>query len=433
MRIQSNPISWLVICGLLAFIQPSQAKTTTLELISGLSLDTTGDSDGDQLSDGIERTLLGTLPDLLDTDGDGESDFQETLISSNPLSEIIRPPSDIKSLELVAEFHFDTTEDGDEDGLSDGFERVVFGLNPSLADTDGDLVTDFLETLRETNPFRGPASSATIALELITEFQLDTTGDTDQDRISNGLERALLGLDPLLADSDGDGESDFAEILRGLNSLSPQNATPITTTLELLAALTLDTTQDRDEDGLTDGIESNLIFTSATLADTDLDGVSDFREILLQENPFFKTQLIVARTLELLARLQLDTTVDRDQDGLSDGVEMHITFTDFQLIDTDGDGTPDDVEVLLGTNPYFQVSPPNDLRPVIQVNGITNDTMILTIDAAGARLIVLEATEDFIDWQQIATISVDANDPNPPSLAIPTDTDHAFFRIITRE
>jgi len=365
MRIQTGSLPWLLICGWLALSQAVQAKTTTLELISQISLDTTGDTDGDRLSDGLER--------------------------------------------------------------------IVFGLNPELADSDGDDLSDFFELLRQTNPLQHAAPDTTATLELIASLQLDTTEDSDDDRLSNGLERVVLGLDPLLADSDGDGESDFAEILRGLNALSPETAAPIVKTLELLASLSLDTTDDSDGDGLTDGAESNRWFTSVNLADSDLDGVLDFREILLQENPFHRARELVARTLELMAQLQLDTTVDRDQDGLSDGVEMHITFTDFRLLDTDGDGDPDNIEVLLGTNPFFHATPPDDLRPIVRVDSVIDNTLTLTIDAAGAKRITLEATNDFANWETIATITVEANDPNPPSVAIPTDTDHAFFRIIRQE
>ncbi len=433
MKTLFNHVPWLMLFSILLLSPQVNAKTTTLEFISAFSLDTTGDTDGDRLSDGIERTLLGTFPDLADSDGDGESDFNETLLAGNPLSVASPVSPNTKTLELVAALQLDTTGDTDQDLLSDGLESILLGTNPNLADTDGDLVSDFLETLRATNPFKEIIQELNIELELIAKVLLDTTGDSDQDRLSDGLERFLIGSDPLLADTDGDGDLDFDEILRGLNALSPKGSPPLSTTLELLAALRLDTTGDSDGDRLTDGMETNLTFTSVTLADTDLDGVSDFREILLQENPFFKASQLIARTIEILARLQLDTTVDRDQDGLSDGLEQHVTFTDFQLVDTDGDGSPDDIEILLGTNPFFDSRPPVNLRPVIQVDGVIDNTLVITIDTGGSKSIIVEATNNFLEWQPIATFTIDDNDPNPPSVAIPTDTDHAFFRIISRE
>ena len=75
------------------------------------------DSDGDGLSDSIER-IIGTDPHSIDTDSDGLSDFEEVLIGTNPFK-----------------------KDTDSDGFTDG-EEVALGTNPLLSDTDGDGVDD---------------------------------------------------------------------------------------------------------------------------------------------------------------------------------------------------------------------------------------------------------------------------------------------------
>ena len=79
-----------------------------------------GDSDGDGLTDCIERDVLGTDPLNRDTDGDGLEDGTE-----------------------VIAYHTDPLKtDTDGDGLSDGNEVKVVGTDPTVADTDRDGCAD---------------------------------------------------------------------------------------------------------------------------------------------------------------------------------------------------------------------------------------------------------------------------------------------------
>ncbi|MDC0325484.1 hypothetical protein OAM01_01885 [bacterium] len=365
MIIKQSAILWLLTCLLIFYQHGMQAKTVSLELIYDISLDTTGDTDGDQLSDGLEFGLLGTSFDLADSDGDGQSDFFEALIKSNPLSKI-------------------------------------------------------------------PLSQSQI-IELIADFDLDTTGDVDKDGLSNGMESILLGLDPNLGNTDRDQLSDFEEILRGLNPHLFANPIKVETTLDVIASLVIDTTSDSDGDLLTDGVELNLFFTQLNQADSDLDGINDFREILLRGNPFKGIKSTISQTLNLLARLQLDTTVDRDQDGLSDGIETHVTFTDIQLVDTDGDGLSDDIEILFGGNPFLGTLPPNPIQPVLGVEGVVDGTLQISVFAEGAKVIILEESREFNLWNRIDTITFEEGDGSAKIISIPINTEHSFFRIITVE
>lgn len=86
------------------------------------------DSDGDGLSDRLER-LLGTDPFNADTDGDGVSDFDE----------VRRHRTDPLAV------------DTDGDGLTDA-EELALGTDPRLADTDGGGVPDGVEVENGTNP-----------------------------------------------------------------------------------------------------------------------------------------------------------------------------------------------------------------------------------------------------------------------------------------
>ncbi len=92
----------------------------------------------------------------------------------------------------------DEESDSDDDGISDGFERLR-GMNPHHRDTDGDGISDDAET--KTNPL---------------------WPDTDHDGLLDGEELALL-LDPLNPDSDNDLFSDGCERLRGSNPLESQS------------------------------------------------------------------------------------------------------------------------------------------------------------------------------------------------------------------
>lgn len=79
--------------------------------------------------------------------------------------------------------------DADDDGLSNSREREL-GLNPDVADTDGDGLLDGDEVdVHNTDPLNA---------------------DSDGDGLADGLE-IESGADPSVADTDGDGYSDLSE------------------------------------------------------------------------------------------------------------------------------------------------------------------------------------------------------------------------------
>jgi hypothetical protein len=135
-------------------------------------------------------------------------------------------------------------------------------------------------------------------------------GDPDPDADGLGdCAEAGLGTDPALADSDGDGLSDGAEIaLHGTDPLDP----------------------DSDDDGLSDGDEI-AAGTDPGNPDSDGDGLADGPEV-----DAHGTDPLVG---------------DSDGDGLSDGLEVMVHRTDPLLLDTDGDGFSDGDEIAAGTDP----------------------------------------------------------------------------------
>jgi Bacterial TSP3 repeat/Prealbumin-like fold domain len=141
--------------------------------------------------------------DDVDSDGDGLSDAQEATLGTDPAN-----------------------PDSDEDGLLDGAE-VTAGTDPTLYDTDGDGFGDNAEVANGTDP-NDPASVP----------PGEPTIDTDGDMLTDAQE-AELGTNPELADSDGDGLTDFAEI--GFEPGSGTGTDPLVV--------------DTDGDGMGDGDE----------------------------------------------------------------------------------------------------------------------------------------------------------------------------------
>lgn len=128
--------------------------------------------------------------------------------------------------------------------------------------------------------------------------QQGATTDTDGDGLPDVLEQEgwlvrvtkldgtvverLVTSDPLLADTDGDGLSDYEEYLNSLDPRSPDtDADGLTDLEEVLFFGTDPTRADTDGDGLSDGQEVLQYGTSPLLSDTDGDQLDDRYEILL--------------------------------------------------------------------------------------------------------------------------------------------------------
>ncbi len=101
--------------------------------------------------------------------------------------------------------------DSDGDGLPDVVERDN-GTDPLLWDTDGDNVGDLVEILTSVDPLSPDVFDQCADLE--------TPGrDSDRDGLAN-CEESLLGTDPSMADTDGDGLPDGMELASGTDYLN---------------------------------------------------------------------------------------------------------------------------------------------------------------------------------------------------------------------
>ncbi|WP_284037108.1 DUF3289 family protein [Neobacillus sp. 114] len=148
----------------------------------------------------------------------------------------------------------------------------------------------------------------------------------------NAYKQALFGLEKAgysfnteffdsTSDTDGDTITDGIEFLEGMNPFK----------------------KDTDGDGLKDNIEYEVkSFISPTKYDTDGNGISDADEDIDKDGLSNKDEQ--ANQTNLMKG-------DSDQDGLTDGFEVHQFKSLPTKYDTDGDGLSDGDEYALKTNP----------------------------------------------------------------------------------
>ena len=167
-------------------------------------------------------------------------------------------------------------------------------------------------------------ASATIGLQLPgRDFTLEHSYNqaSSIDSSTTLLFIAGTGTDPMLADTDSDGISDFTECFSGNKSTDP-------------------TRFDTDGDGLSDGEEINGIvvgntryFTHPAKFDTDGDGLPDGWELKHHLNP-------LSVYVNGINGGEKEVLVDLDHDGLNTLAEYQMQ-TDPTNPDTDGDGLQD--------------------------------------------------------------------------------------------
>jgi hypothetical protein len=234
-----------------------------------------------------------------DTDGDGLSDYLESVHKTSPL-----------------------VTDTDNDGLTDEEEIYDYNTNPLVGDTDGDGINDGDEVLysysrthdsegivyfikiRKTELDPGILKSLNVIYEYGNDFpdDLDFNNEDDVNYFNwnyQMIPRLYTKLNPLKADTDEDGLSDG---------------------YELNVSLTNPSAYDTENDGISDGDR-----------DTDKDGLSNWDEYINKTNP---------------------NSIDTDGDKISDYEELLESInTNPLMFDTDLDGTNDFDELFRGSDP----------------------------------------------------------------------------------
>ncbi len=186
--------------------------------------------------------------------------------------------------------------------------------------------------------------------------------------------KSRIGANPFLGDSDGDGLSDYFEVMK-------------------LIPFTSATSTDTDNDGIPDGSEdldgddlTNLqeqaYGTNPLVADTDKDGLKDGEEIAFGSNPLLKD----TDTDGLFddSELRLGTLVnnpDSDGDGLQDGFEIYTSLkTNAELnvaVSLTGVGdVAKNASVFNESSPFF-LDNPSRISPIVKVGtGCFNSSWI---------------------------------------------------------
>ena len=257
--------------------------------------------------------------------------------------------------------------DDDADGFPNWYESLFPGCldpavsNPPGNDCDSDGATD---------------------MEEYQNRSLVNVADTDGDGVSDGAEihRAAGATDPANPDSDGDNLSDGVETGTGTYiSTSDTGTNPLS--------------RDSDGDTITDPFELSYIGcldpnVNDAGADCDNDGLSNLAEL---ENRTFPTDpdsdddtltdgTEVNRLDGGLPAPTNPLRADTDADGLSDAAETDTgvfvsaadTGTDPISPDSDGDGYTDGVEVRRNSNPTDPAGPAPDLEtPLINLDATT--------------------------------------------------------------
>ncbi len=215
------------------------------------------------------QPLYAPVSKALDSDGDGAPDHRDT----------------------------DSNDDGIADAVDSGLVLDSSELQVISVDTDG-------VPIRPAEPGVAPVTEPPTA-----GGSMVTQEDADGDGLTNSQE-SLLGSDPDVADTDGDGFGDADEIIVFHTDPVDDQSSPLITENETI---------DSDGDGISDSVE--------TIDDTDADSLPN--------------QFDLDSDNDGLPDVLEAGLPDADLDGLADIEQGDVVDQPDLLPDTDGDGAPD--------------------------------------------------------------------------------------------
>jgi len=358
------------------------------------------DSDGDFLTDGEEVDVHLTNPLLADTDGGGTADFTEVSLGTNPRSgNGGDDPANNGNLELVALDFFDTYLDGPIGGATGGlgwdYDNSALGetfighttLNSAWTNVGGAPVVQSGTVLTQESSVRrafhgGPAGANVVVGENAGYWQEDAaaTGVNGSDVLyakvnitrqagatwsglslyDFGAEKVFLGVPSEVNPVSGVLEYGIQQSVGGIvaySGVAPVTGTPVTLVARYdFAASRVDLWVNPD---LTEAEGSSPILATLNVAPAQMRATS----LRLGSGGSGTTgwdQLVVGTTWATLSSLPSDS----DGDGMPDDYEVLNGF-DPDVNDANEDADDDDFtnleEYLAGTNPNDNDSDNDDL------------------------------------------------------------------------
>ncbi len=234
-----------------------------------------------------------------------------------------------------------------------GYSLLTFGARYFLfenGDLDGDLLPNSREEVLGTNPYDPDTDGdgLTDFEEVITYLTDPRKTDTDSDGLNDYVEVVKYRSNPLLADTDGDGLLDAQEVLDYRTNVAEIDTDADgLNDREEIALGTNPREVDTDRDDLSDGEEVRTAKTNPLARDTDGDGLSDFEEIRAYYTDALKSDTDGDGLTDFEEVAQLSTSplkTDTDGDALADYVEVRTIGTHPLRRDSDGDGIPDAID-----------------------------------------------------------------------------------------
>ena len=367
------------------------------------------DSDGDGLQDGVEAMACYVLDDgeqclgsegwTVDTDGDGLGDGLEDANHNGKVDEGETNP-------LVGDSDSDGFDDGTEKGCAKDpldAESVPVDKDSSgicdgaETDVDGDGVADGVEVFCGFDPESNASTPSLDDLEdLDGDTQINCVDPDDDDDAVLDVDELECNTGPRDADStpsvvdlqdhDGDGLLNCSDDDIDNDGVSNEDETVNGTD-----AFDADT----DDDGLSDGKEIFIEDTDPTSADTDGDGLQDGTEVGLTEGTPDTDPAVFQPDADPTTSTHpknpdtdddgvLDGDEDANQNGRKDEAEGDPQNSADGLKDTDGDGLTDRDEVFVyGTDPFNDDTDGDKLDDKLEVEVWGTEPLIPDTDGGG--------------------------------------------------
>jgi gliding motility-associated-like protein len=279
---------------------------STNAIWSAADCDSDGVTNGDEFANGTDPYAASA-----DTDGDGIDDDNEI---NNGTDE----NDPCSPTQLAGYTGYDSTNsiwsaaDCDSDGVANG-DEFANGTDPysipADIDTDGDGINDAQEVANGTelndpcDPVQSPGYTGFDESNTIW-----ATADCDDDQLTNA-EEVMLGTDPYVFDTDGDGINEGQELLDNTNPLDECDSVGGIPSVN----------SDCDGDGLTYEQEIDL-GTDPNNSDTDGDTINDGQEVNDKTDPLNPCDSFGGTPpSDVMCDIEIgNTIISADNDGVND-------------------------------------------------------------------------------------------------------------------